>query len=174
MSGAVLRHALPSRPPTSTMAPKLSTDIQKKLLCFNSDLPRNNMEVWVTMEEMRDRLIHIGVDRVLSTEMVENAIKRVGRGLISRRRDGGNNISFYRPSLLDHECGAPLDQSDLIISVSDLIRSDPISQVGLEPRAKLPSSLGEVCPRCGRLGLERASRQVGLSRGHPMQTPAAS
>ena len=85
------------------MAPKLSADIQKKLLCFNSALPRENMEVWVTMEEMRDRLIHIGVDCVLTTEMVENAIKRVGRGLISRRRDWG--ISFYRPSLLDHECG---------------------------------------------------------------------
>ena len=67
MSGAVLRRALPSRPPTSTIAPKLSTGIQKKLLCFNSDLPHENMEVWVTMEEMRDRLIHIGVDCVLST-----------------------------------------------------------------------------------------------------------
>ena len=43
------------------MAPKLSADIQKKLLCFNSALPRKNMEVWVTMEEMRDRLIDIGV-----------------------------------------------------------------------------------------------------------------
>ena len=46
------------------MAPKLSTDIQKKLLCFSSDLLRENMEVWVTMEEMRERLIHIGMDRV--------------------------------------------------------------------------------------------------------------
>ena len=65
------------------MAPKLSTDIQKKLLCFNSDLPRESMEVWVTMEEMRERLIHIGMNCV--------------------QRDRG--ISFCRPSLLNHECG---------------------------------------------------------------------
>ena len=90
------------------MAPKLSADVQKKLLCFNSALPRKNMELWVTIEEMRERLIHIGVDRMLSIEMIQTAIKQVGNGLITRRRDWGT--SYYRPSLLDHEAGTPLDQ----------------------------------------------------------------
>ena len=44
-----------------------------------------------------------------------------------------------------------LIRSDLIILVSDPIRSDPISRVGLEPQAKLPSTLSKVCPRCGHL-----------------------
>ena len=89
------------------MAPKLSADVQKKLLCFNAALPHKNMELWVTIEEMRERLIHIGVDRMLSIGMLESAINRVGKGLITRRRDRGT--SYYRPSLLDHEAGTPLD-----------------------------------------------------------------
>ena len=99
------------------MAPKLSADVQKKLLCFNSAIPYKNMVLWVTIEEMRERLVHIGVVRMLSIEMLQTAIKQVGNGLITRRRDWGT--SYYRPTLLDHECGTPFDQRTKVAGYSN-------------------------------------------------------
>ena len=80
--------------------PKLDKSVLKSILILNHHIPAENMKYWVTVDEIRDRLVHCGVDRALSSDMVFQALSVVNRSgiLMTKRPDG--NTKYYRPSLL--------------------------------------------------------------------------
>ena len=82
----------------------------KALLLLNGNLPPENAKIWITVEEMRDRLVHCGVHRSVSTDHLVQALTRVnkGEGLLARRREKGT--AFYRPSLCHGDQITHIDQ----------------------------------------------------------------
>ncbi|KAL3801493.1 hypothetical protein HJC23_000931 [Cyclotella cryptica] len=53
---------------------KLEKDVMKNILILNNQTPRENNMYWITIEEMRDRLVHCGVDKALTTNMIGEEI----------------------------------------------------------------------------------------------------
>ena len=51
------------------------------ILSLNYDMPERNGEVWVIKSELRDRLIHCGVDSSLESIHVASAIKNYSKGV---------------------------------------------------------------------------------------------
>ena len=66
--------------------------------------------IWVTVEELRDRLVYAGLDRALTPTILEDALKRVNRGecLLSKRLYLGTH--YYRPAMFTLESGTPNKQ----------------------------------------------------------------
>ena len=89
---------------------KLEKDVMKNILILNNQTPRENNMYWITIEEMRDRLIHCGVDKALTTNMIGEALKKVNRGesFLTRRHEG--KTPYYRPAIYSNESGTPNDQ----------------------------------------------------------------
>jgi len=77
---------------------------------LNGELPLENQQLWITVEEMHDRLIEGGVDRALTIDHLRVALIRGNRSNIFLNRRMDNEIIYYRPSSLMHEDGAPIDQ----------------------------------------------------------------
>ena len=73
---------------------KLEIAVLKSLLMLNNGLPENNNKYWITIEEMRERLIHCGVDRALTTDILRQALKKVNRGeaIMTKRPEGGFEV----------------------------------------------------------------------------------
>ena len=80
---------------------KLEKDVMKNILILNNQTPRENNMYWITIEEMRDRLIHCGVDKALTTNMIGEALKKVNRGesFLTRHHEG--KTPYYRQSIGD-------------------------------------------------------------------------
>ena len=89
---------------------KLEKDVMKNILILNNQTPRENNMYWITIEEMRDRLVHCGVDKALTTNMIGEALKKVNRGesFLTRRHEG--KTPYYRPAIYSNESGTPNDQ----------------------------------------------------------------
>jgi hypothetical protein len=68
------------------------------------------MFVWVMMEEMRDQLVHCGVDKSLSVDILAKAINNANRGSNILTRTSMGRINFYQPAELAGEPGTPKDQ----------------------------------------------------------------
>eukprot|EP00986_Skeletonema_menzelii_P000440 scaffold128_cov140-Skeletonema_menzelii.AAC.16 len=65
----------------------INGQVKKSILTLNHYLPAEKGELWVTSIEMHQRLIHCGVHRSLSLEMVESALRTANRGdCILRKR----------------------------------------------------------------------------------------
>jgi len=96
--------------------PKLKASTYKQILSLESHYPDKNKDIWVTINEMRDRLVHSGVHNSLSLELLEYALTRCNSGsvFVTKRTDG--RTSFYRDSSLTHDVGAPLDQRNRLSS----------------------------------------------------------
>ena len=112
--------------------PSLHKKVLKSLLCFNSLLPTENMKVWITISEMRERLVVCGVHICLTTDILQKALTRVNRGgaLMEQRNDGPT--SFYRPALYGHDSEAPLDQLTVRpIKSSSYFTSQGLSETSL-------------------------------------------
>ena len=95
---------------TMLSKPKLEFVYHKCILSLNGELSDKNAIVWVTVDEMRDRLICGGVTPVLSKELLELSLLRgnaVGNFLLRRVY---KNISYYRPSSFQDAAGTPHDQ----------------------------------------------------------------
>ena len=60
--------------------PKLNAQTYKQILSLESFYPDNNKDIWVTITEMRDRLVHSGVHNSLSLELLEYALTRCNNG----------------------------------------------------------------------------------------------
>ena len=90
--------------------PKLEPQFMKMLLSLNGDLPDEHSKMWVTVDEMHARLVEGGVDRSLTIDLLQEALKRHNRGekYASRRMDNGS--VYYRPSMYQHNDGTPADQ----------------------------------------------------------------
>ena len=82
----------------------------KNIFILNNQTPRQNNKYWVTIEEMRDRLIHCGIDKALTTNMIAEALKKVSRGesFLTRRHEG--KTPYYRPAIYSNKSGTPHDQ----------------------------------------------------------------
>ena len=76
--------------------PQMERGLLKALLSLNGNLPPENVKIWITVKEMRDRLVHCGVHQSVSTDHLVQALTRVnkGEGLLARRRKKGT--AFYR------------------------------------------------------------------------------
>ena len=51
----------------------INGQVKKSILFLNHHLPEEKRKLWVTSIEMQQRLIHCGVHRSLSLEIVESA-----------------------------------------------------------------------------------------------------
>lgn len=90
--------------------PALESKVYKLLLSLNSFYRSENMILWITIDELRERLVYSGVHPSLTTDMLQVALTRMNKGnsFMVKRKDG--HTSFYRSALCLHESGAPLDQ----------------------------------------------------------------
>ena len=87
----------------------LSSEIRKLLLGLNTIIPRENVNVWITVEEMRDRLVFCGVDDSLTSDTLSSALRYSNKlGVIERRVY--LDVCYFRPALCASNPGAPLDQ----------------------------------------------------------------
>ncbi len=94
----------------SVTTPGLLPNISQSLILLNLFLPENNKLVWVTTEEMRDRLIHCGVHKLLSVDILAKAINNANRGSNFLTRTSMGRINFYRPAELAGKPGTLKDQ----------------------------------------------------------------
>ena len=89
---------------------KLDIQVLKNILQLNSALPDDYTKCWITVDEMRERLVHCGVDKALSTEILMTALTRANRsGVILQKRPEGKT-KYFRPAIYAHLPGTPLDQ----------------------------------------------------------------
>ena len=90
--------------------PKLKPQFLKCLLSLNGDIPDENSMIWITLDEMRDRLVEGGVDRSLTTDILQSAVTLHNRGERYLSRRPHDNIKYYRPSKYQYCDGTPDDQ----------------------------------------------------------------
>jgi hypothetical protein len=64
----------------------------------------------VTKEEISDQLVHCGVDKLLSVDILTKAINNANRGSKILTRTSMGRIIFYPPAKLAGEPGTPKDQ----------------------------------------------------------------
>jgi hypothetical protein len=107
--GSSLKENIGGKLATRTI-PALPCNIQRSLILLNHYLPENNKLVWVTIEEMRDRLVHCGVDKSLSIDLLAKALKHANRELSLLTQTKMGRIQFYRPVEFAGEPGTPKDQ----------------------------------------------------------------
>jgi hypothetical protein len=94
----------------SNFTPSLLGNITRPLIFLNHFLPEENKLVWVTIEEMRDRLVHCGVNKLLCVDLLAKSIRHAhqGGGILARTFMG--RIQFYRPVEFAGQPGTPKDQ----------------------------------------------------------------
>ena len=103
--------------------PTLDAKINKLILSLESCYPDNNKDIWVTITEMRDRLVHSGVHSSLSLELVKTALTRCNKGGIFMAKRSDGRTSFYRHSLLTHDVGSPSDQERSYLDILNAYKS---------------------------------------------------
>ena len=89
----------------------LSDDALRYIKTLNASIPAKNREIWVTIEEMVDRLVHCGALPFLKAEHVSHAnqrFKSVAPLEQRRQQFGGERHIYFRPEEFTE--GAPLDQ----------------------------------------------------------------
>ena len=88
---------------------RLQKDALLAIISLNEILPRVNKNVWVTRNEMTNRLIYCGVSLYLQDMDVADAISKCNRdGRLERRRYKGG--AYFRPSIFNE--GSPKDQRE--------------------------------------------------------------
>ena len=97
--------ALPSIPPSPAFMLKssltcnnpLNSDVRKRILIINNCLPVEKASLWVTADEIRDRLVYCGVDHALTADIVSHALKNANRHDIFFKSHRFNNVMYYIP-----------------------------------------------------------------------------
>ena len=84
----------------------LPKDVSKIILILNNSLSDNENGLWMTVSDIRNRLVVGGVDRLLRDDHVEYALTRCNRGEVFMRRRKDKGTSYYRSPLFDNECPA--------------------------------------------------------------------
>ena len=105
---------------------KLKPQFMKSLLSLNGDIPDVNSMIWITLDEMRDRLVEGGVDRSLTIELLQSAVTLHNRGERFLSRRAHDNIKCYRPSKYQHIDGTPVDQRSTVGGRKQMNRNLPI------------------------------------------------
>ena len=83
--------------PTNPAAPE--TIIKKGILILNNDLPLDVSSYWLTAEDLRNRLIHSGVRKSLSLEMVHDSLRRYNSNEAHLKTRLYNKTRFYRSAI---------------------------------------------------------------------------
>ena len=89
--------------------PSIGANILKRLLSLTLLFPEENTCVWITLPELRERLVHAGVHRSLFVEILQYTMTRINKGNFMDMRPNGG-ISYYRPLSCQMKIGTPLDQ----------------------------------------------------------------
>ena len=90
--------------------PTLCKDALSHILSLHSKLPDELLAIWVTSNEICDRLVEGGVSHDLKCEHVSCALKIMNRGqrLMQTRVEG--NIKYFRPNTFELDGSVPSDQ----------------------------------------------------------------
>ena len=81
----------------------LPAEASKSILILNNNIPEDQKKLWVTIPEIRDRLVAAGVDRNLSDDHVLHAITHFNNDVfLTRWHDSG--VAYYRSPEYVYEC----------------------------------------------------------------------
>jgi len=83
---------------TSATSP-INGHVKKSILFLNHYLPADKGTLWVTPNEMRDRLVHCGVYHSLTVDMVTNALRRSNNGEKILWKNEFGKVVYYVPSI---------------------------------------------------------------------------
>ncbi len=83
--------------PTNPVAPE--TIIKKGILILNNDLPLDVSTYWLTAEDLRNWLIHSGVRKLLSLEMVYGSLRQYIYKQAHLKVRTYNNTQFYQSAI---------------------------------------------------------------------------
>ena len=86
--------------------------IKKNILLLNNDLPDNFGSIWVTGEELHQRLLHAGVDISLTLEMVQDALRNSNRGEVFLKKWEYSGVDYFRSAVahLKDVTNSPMEQ----------------------------------------------------------------
>ena len=77
--------------------------IKRKVIILNDAMPIEVGMYWLTPNEMCERLIHAGVDRLLETSFVDDVIKNLNRGEVHLKSREQYGIRYFRSRLADEK-----------------------------------------------------------------------
>ena len=83
--------------PTNPAAPE--TIIKKGILILNNDLPLDVSSYWLTAEDLRNQLIHSGVRKSLSLEMVHDSLRQYNSNEAHLKTRLYNHTRFYKSAI---------------------------------------------------------------------------
>ena len=99
---------------------KLDIQVLKNILQLNSALPDDYKKCWITVDEMRERLVHCGVDKALSTDILMTALTRANRSCAILKKWKGERrtpISPERDFLVSKS-----SQSDTVRAINEALK----------------------------------------------------
>ena len=85
------------------------TKLKKELLILNNKLPQDIGKLWVTSNELHERLIHAGVHPSLRFDIVKDAIKRLNGDAAFLATRSYLGIRYYRSQI----CHLEADPTDI-------------------------------------------------------------
>jgi len=83
-------------PKKLTSPPPLGVLIKRHILLLNNELPPTVASIWVTSEELHQRLIHTGVRKSLTLEMVHDSLRRNNTNMMHLNVHHQDGKTFYR------------------------------------------------------------------------------
>jgi hypothetical protein len=123
-------------------ASSIKDNVGKSLLLLNKTLPKDKGFIWVTVQEMGDRLVYCGVNSSLTVDMVAYFLKNSNRGnCISYKRE--NSIEWhimFQTFLKNSPFFQPIKGSPQITQVDGVLILTRIEDI-LPPAAKPPRTL---------------------------------
>ena len=90
--------------------PKLSARATACIISLHNLLPQEQLVFWVTVDEIRQRLVEGGVSHSLTREHISNALRLHNRGqkLLEHRREATS--TYYRPCSFEFDNNTVADQ----------------------------------------------------------------
>jgi hypothetical protein len=76
----------------------LAAEVKLGIIRLNNSLPQEQASIWVTTSEMRDRLVHCGVDRSLTAEMISQVVRALNKEDVYLKVRKYNGANYYMPT----------------------------------------------------------------------------
>lgn len=83
----------------------IESEIRKLILSLHNAVPNNIKHLWVTAEEILQRLIHGGVSHLLKLSLVQDALKRNNNDDLFLKKEEYGGINYFRPTSVHMEEG---------------------------------------------------------------------
>jgi hypothetical protein len=113
-------------PKKSTTPPPLDVLIKQHILLLNNELPPTVASIWVTSDELHQRLIHSGVRKSLTLEMVQGSLRRNNSNMMHLNVHHQDGMKFYR--------SAAVTNNDLPLGQRKNLKSQKWNRVNYCPR----------------------------------------